>query len=93
MTEGKSPVKNLSHVAHPTGSLYPREPLGCCVYQVFDEDAISGGGVVDKNVGHGANEFSILDNRAAGHACVKNKTTCFLAMDTEVLPTLAYFLV
>ena len=45
--------------------------LCCRVQHIFDEYTISGGGVVDQHVGHGADEFAILNDRAAGHADVK----------------------
>ena len=45
--------------------------LCCCVQHVFDEDAIAGGGVVDQDMGHGADELAVLDDGTAGHADVK----------------------
>ena len=45
--------------------------LSCRVQHVFDEDAISGSGIVDEDVGDGADEFAVLDDGAAGHADVK----------------------
>ena len=44
-------------------SLCTREALGRCVQHIFDEDAIAGCGVVDQDMGHGADQFSVLDNR------------------------------
>ena len=41
--------------------------LCCCVPHVFNKNAISGGGVVDEDMGHGANEAAILNNRRAEH--------------------------
>ena len=41
------------------------------VQHIFDEDAISGGGVIHKHVGHGAHQFSVLNNGTALHADVK----------------------
>ena len=52
-------------------SLYTREALGCGVQHIFDEDAIPGGRIVNKDMGHGAHQFAVLDDRAAGHADVK----------------------
>ena len=46
-------------------------PLCRSIQHVFDEDAISGGGVVDEDVGYGADKFSVLDYRATRHADVK----------------------
>ena len=54
--------------------LYPRFLkfyLGCCIEHIFDKNTISRGGVVNENVGHGANQFAVLDDGAAGHADVK----------------------
>ena len=42
--------------------------LCCRIQHVFDEDAISGGGVVDKNVSNSADQLAVLNNRRAGHA-------------------------
>ena len=41
------------------------------VQHVFDEDAIAGGGVVDEDVGDGADEFAVLNDGTAGHTDVK----------------------
>ena len=38
-------------------------PLRCCVQHVFDKDTISGGRVVDEDMGHGANQFSCCGAR------------------------------
>ena len=38
-------------------------PLGCCVQHVFNEDAISGGRIVNKDMSNGAYQFSVLYNR------------------------------
>ena len=42
--------------------------LCCRVQHVFDEDTISGGGVVHQLMCHRADEFTILDNGTAAHA-------------------------
>ena len=42
-------------------------PLGCCIQHIFNEDAISGGWVVDQDVGHSADQLAVLDDGAAGH--------------------------
>ena len=41
------------------------------VEHVFDENTISGGRIVDKDVGHRAHQFAILNDGATGHFCVK----------------------
>ena len=38
---------------------------------MFDENAVAGGWVIDKAMGDGADEFSILDDGTAAHADVK----------------------
>ena len=38
-------------------------PLCRGVEHIFDEDAIAGGWVIDKDMGDGADEFAILNNR------------------------------
>ena len=38
---------------------------------VFDEDAVAAGGVAHQNVGHRADELSVLENGASAHADVK----------------------
>ena len=45
--------------------------LCCRIQHIFDEDAISGGRVVDKNVSNSADQFAVLDDGATGHADVK----------------------
>lgn len=37
----------------------------CRVQHIFNEDAVARGGVVDENVGDGAHQLSVLDNRRA----------------------------
>ena len=41
------------------------------IQHIFDKNAIAGGGVIDQDVGHGAHQFAVLNNRRAGHADVK----------------------
>ena len=36
---------------------------------VFDENAVSDGGVIDEHVGDGTNELAVLYNGAAAHEC------------------------
>ena len=38
---------------------------------VFDEAAVASGGVIHEDMGHRADELSVLYNRRAGHADVK----------------------
>ena len=42
-----------------------------CVQHGFDEDAVARCGVVDENMGHGANQLAVLYDGRAGHADVK----------------------
>ena len=37
---------------------------------IFDKDAVAAGGVAHENVGHRADELSVLDDRTAAHECV-----------------------
>ena len=37
----------------------------CGVQHIFDEDAVSRGGIVDENVRHSAHKLSVLDDRGA----------------------------
>ena len=34
-----------------------------CIQHIFNENAVTGGGVVDQYVGHGADELAVLYNR------------------------------
>ena len=52
--------------------LYPRFLefyLGCCIEHIFNKNAIARRGIVDQHVGHRANQFAVLDDGAAAHAC------------------------
>lgn len=49
--------------------------LACCVQHVFNENTVASGGVVNKNMSHCAHQFAVLNNRRAGHVCVKYRTT------------------
>ena len=46
-------------------------PLCRCVQHVFNEDAISGGRIVNEDMSNGADQFSVLYDGTAGHADVK----------------------
>ena len=52
-------------------SLCTREALRCCIEHIFNKDAVASGGVIDQHMSNGAYQFSVLDNRTAGHADVK----------------------
>ena len=66
--EHSSPLRCVSFLF--VGAICDR-PLGCCVQHVFDEDAIPGGGIVNKDMGHRTDQFAVLNNRTSGHADVK----------------------
>ena len=54
--------------------MYPRFLkfyLGCRIQHILNEDTIAGGGVIHQDVGDGADDMAVLDNRTAGHADVK----------------------
>jgi hypothetical protein len=46
-------------------------PSDSSIQHIFDEDAVAHGGVIDKDMGHCAHQFAVLDDGAAGHADVK----------------------
>jgi len=69
--EHSSPLRSCS--LDFVGAICDR-PLCRGVQHVFNEDAVAHGGVVDKDVGHRAHQFAVLDNGAAGHECVKYRT-------------------
>ena len=58
-------------------SLCTRETLRSGVQHIFNENSVTGGGVIDEDMGHGANQFAILNNRATAHADVKYETKEF----------------
>lgn len=45
---------------------------------ILNKNPISSCWVIYQNMGNGADEFAVLDNRAAGHECVNIGTTLFL---------------
>ena len=52
-------------------------PLCCRVQHVFNKDAVAGGGIVDEDMGHGTDEFAVLNEWTAGHECVNIGPTSF----------------
>jgi len=54
-----------------------RDQIAHLIEHIFDEDAISHGGVADEDVGDGADELSVLDDGAAAHECGQERTTKF----------------
>ena len=53
-----------------TGAICDR-PLCRGIEHVFDEDTVAGGGIVDEDMGDGADQLAVLDNGTAAHADVK----------------------
>ena len=49
----------------------------CGGEHIFDEDAVAGGGVIDEDVGDGADELAVLNNGAARQVCGQERTTNF----------------
>ena len=45
------------------------------IQHIFNENAVARGRVVDKHVGHRADELAVLDEGAAAHECVQVGTT------------------
>lgn len=52
-------------------------PSGCSVQHIFDEYAITRGGVVDQDMGYCPDELAVLDDGTARHVCVKYRTKFF----------------
>ena len=57
---------------HPTSLALGHLPLegkslACCGQHVFNEDAVAAGGVVDQDVGDGADQVAVLDNGTSAH--------------------------
>ena len=65
-----------SVTASPCHLPHQREALGG-IQHVFDENAISGAWIVDKDMGHRTNKFAVLDNQRAGHELYQQGTTIF----------------
>ena len=62
-----------------------RLPFLCgCVEHVLNKYAISGGRIVNKDMSYGAYQFSVLNNRRAGHECVKCRTKFFTIFFTDL---------
>ena len=66
--EHSSPLRCVSFLF--VGAICDR-PLGSSIQHILNENAISGGGVVDEDVSNGADELAILDDGTAAHGCVK----------------------
>ena len=45
--------------------------LCCRIEHIFNKDTVSRCGVVDQDMGHGTDQFAVLDDGATGHADVK----------------------
>ena len=60
-----------------------RYQIAHLIEHIFDEDAISRGGVADEDVGDGADELSVLDDGAAAHECGQERTTVLLKEDIK----------
>ena len=51
-----------------TGANAPVSNLSCCLQHILDEDTVAPCGVVDEDMGDGADEAAVLDDGAAAHA-------------------------
>ena len=58
-------------------SLGSREALTCCFQHVLDENTISSLWIIYQNMGHSAHQLAVLNDRRAGHECVKCRTKLF----------------
>ena len=47
------------------------------IQHIFDEDPVPRGGIIYQNMGHSADELAVLEDRGAGHECVKCRTKLF----------------
>ena len=72
--EHSSPLRCVSFQF--VGAICDR-PLVCCLQHIFNEDAVSSLRIIYQNMGHGADQFSVLYNRTAAHECVKCRTKLF----------------
>ena len=64
------------------GVILPRQMILLCqvvdlIQHILDEDAVACGGIVDENVGDGADKLAVLDDGRARHECVQVGTTHF----------------
>lgn len=69
-------------------------PLRSGIQHIFNENAVAGCWVVDQDVGNRADEFAILNDRAAAHVCVKCRTkffTIFFANLIDFIRNIASF--
>ena len=46
---------------------------------ILGKDPVARGGVIDQDVGHGADELAVLNDRAARQVCGQLRTTSFIA--------------
>ncbi len=52
-------------------------PSGSRIQHIFNKDSISSIWLIYQNMSNGADEFAVLDDRGAGHECVKCRTKLF----------------
>ena len=57
---------------------------------VFDEDAVSLRGIVNQNMGNGADEFAVLDDGTAAHANVKCGTNFYAILFEFVMDSISF---
>ena len=69
--EHRNSVFSPSVTALPCHLPHQREALACCLQHVLNENSISSLRIIYQNVGHGADELTVLYNRRTGHADVK----------------------
>ena len=48
--------------------------LSCRVQHIFDENSVPGVRLVDEDVRNSSDQFAVLNDGAAGHVCVKDRT-------------------
>ena len=47
------------------------------IQHIFNENTVPRSGIVDQNVGDGADELAVLNDRTATHECIQVGTTLF----------------
>ena len=72
--EHSSPLRCISFPF--VGAICDR-PLGRCIQHIFHKKAVAGGGIVHKDMGDSAYQFSVLDDGTAGHEWLSLGTTFF----------------
>ena len=60
-----------SVTASPRHLPHQREALCRSIQHILDKDSVTTGGIIDKDMGHSAHQFAVLDDGTSAHADVK----------------------